>query len=369
VWLLNATGRRELAQQPDAWLALPRAQRAQAFEKFPELKKAYWDFYQHPAFDGYWKQRGFWPAGYYQQMKDVPMFLVSGWYDPFCDANLQHFQALSQIQKTPKKLVIGPWPHGYGKSECGDAWFGADGAFDERPIQLDWFDRWLKGAPLQRIQPAPVRYYRIGAAPDRTGDGKLSPGGEWRAASTWPLPGTGAVRYYLRQGGLLDPAPPQAEPPEFFVHDPAHPVPTLGGRQGNTCIQDQRPLGKRPDVLTFVSAPLAAPIDLTGKPRADLWVSSDALAADFLLRLADIYPDGYAMILSEGQLRTRGAGEIAMDLTSISKLLAPGHRIGLFLMSSSFPKLEPLPARSRNTICHDSRRASWLELPVVSAAR
>jgi predicted acyl esterase len=58
-----------------------------------------------------------------------------------------------------------------------------------------------------------------------------------------------------------------------------------------------------------------------------------------------------------------------MDLTSISKFFAPGHRIGLFVMSSSFPELEPMPVKSRNTICHDSKRASWLELPVIPATR
>lgn len=131
VWLLNSTGQRELALKPDAWLALPRDRRADVFEKFPEQKKAYWELYQHPTFDGYWKQKGFWPAGYYRQMKDVPMFLLSGWYDGFCDANLEHFRALSQMQKAAKKLVIGPWPHGYGKGECGDAWFGPDGELDE----------------------------------------------------------------------------------------------------------------------------------------------------------------------------------------------------------------------------------------------
>lgn len=239
----------------------------------------------------------------------------------------------------------------------------------KRSLQLDWFDHWLKGTPLKVVDPAPVRYYRIGAANDRTAVGKLRPGGEWHTTSTWPLPGTNAVRYYIRAGGLLDLARPKTEPPSSFVHDPADPVPTIGGRQGNACIQDQRPLQKRADVLSFVSAPLSAPMDITGKPRAGLWVSSDAAEADFILRLADIYPDGYAMILSEGQLRTRGAGEFTIDLASISKLFAPGHRIGLLIMSSSFPKLEPLSVKSRNTICHDSKRASWLELPVIPATQ
>ncbi len=365
VWLLNSTGQSELAQKPDAWLANSREKRAEAFAKFPVQLAAYLDFYDHTAFDDYWKQKGFWPAGYYNEMKDVPVYLLSGWYDNFADANLRHFTELSRLQKSPKKLVIGPWPHGYGKPECGDAWFGPDGELDERSIQLDWFDHWLKGALWNVIGSEPLRYYRIGASDARTADGKLSPGGEWRKAKTWPLPDTRAMRYYLRQGGGLDIAKPDAEAPSTYVHDPANPVPTIGGRQGNACIQDQRPLQRRADVLTFLSAPLKEELDVTGAPRAGIWVSSDAPQADFIVRLADIYPDGYAMILSEGQLRTRGAGNFNIELSSISKLIGPGHRIGMFVMSSSFPKLEPLPKRSRNTLYHDAKRSSWLELPVI----
>jgi predicted acyl esterase len=81
--------------------------------------------------------------------------------------------------------------------------------------------------------------------------------------------------------------------------------------------------------------------------------------------LADVYPDGYAMILSEGQVRARNAGSFPVELSSVSKLIAPGHRIGMFVMSSSFPKLEPLPAKSRNTLYHDGNRTSWLELPIL----
>ncbi len=75
------------------------------------------------------------------------------------------------------------------------------------------------------------------------------------------------------------------------------------------------------------------------------------------------------MILSEGQRRARGAGKLEIELGSISKLIAPGHRIGMFIMSSSFPKLEPLGVKSRNTVYHDARRSTWLELPVIGGGR
>ncbi len=188
-------------------------------------------------------------------MKDVPAYLLSGWYDSFCDANLRHFTELSRLQKSPKKVMIGPWSHGYGKPECGDAAFGADGDLDERSIQLDWFDHWLKGSALKVIGADAVRYFRIGGSDSRSAAGKLTPGGEWRTAPFWPPANGKAVRYYLREGGRLDVEKPKSEQPGTYVHDPAQLVPTLGGRQGNFCVMDQRPLQARADVLTFLSAP------------------------------------------------------------------------------------------------------------------
>jgi predicted acyl esterase len=75
------------------------------------------------------------------------------------------------------------------------------------------------------------------------------------------------------------------------------------------------------------------------------------------------------MIVSEGQLRTRRSGRVTIELSNISKLFAPGHRIGLYVTSSSFPKLEPLPVKSRNTVFHEGGKPSWVELPVLGATR
>ena len=44
---------------------------------------------------------------------------------------------------------------------------------------------------------------------------------------------------------------------------------------------------------------------MTGTIRATLWVSSDARDTDFTAKLIDVYPDGYAMIRLDGQIRAR----------------------------------------------------------------
>ncbi len=87
----------KMVQDPAEWLARQPPDRASIFEGFPDQLQAYRDFYSHPIFDEYWKQRGYSPRTYIEQMKDVPMLFVSGWYDSFADATLDSFVRLSRL--------------------------------------------------------------------------------------------------------------------------------------------------------------------------------------------------------------------------------------------------------------------------------
>ena len=94
--------------------------------------------------------------------------------------------------------------------------------------------------------------------------------------------------------------------------------------------------------------PLSKPMDATGPVRVRLSISSDRPSADFTARLIDVYPEGYAMNLAEGQVRVRGlrpgkVQEVTLELGSTSNLFGKGHRIRLDISSSSFPRLEPNP--------------------------
>jgi uncharacterized protein len=131
---------------------------------------------------------------------------------------------------------------------------------------------------------------------------------------------------------------------------------------------------------------------VTGLPRVNLWISSNARDTDFVAKLIDVFPDGYALIVSEGQLRTRyreGFGrqhllspgqhyKIRIELGSVSNLFAEGHRIRLDVTSSNFPKLEPnpntgdpigtwsRPVVAKNVVYHSAEQPSYLELPIVA---
>ena len=289
----------------------------------------------------------------FPRMTDVPMLLVSGWYDSYADATTANFTRLRAIQKSEKRLIMGPWSHGYGRSECGDEKFGPAAELDENALQLDWFEHWMRGAPYRVVHSAPVQYFRMGLE------------GGWHKSRVWPPPSI-PVRLYVSSSNMLarQPAPEPGLSYEY-LHDSANPVPTHGGRQGNVCIVDQKL--QRDDVLTFTSAPFDQDIDVTGRLRASLVVSTAAPSADVILKAIDVRPDGYAAPIAEGQMRIQRSPErreVAVDLGSVSIRLGKGHRVRLDIMGSSYPKLEPNPNPSRNRSWAGGR--SYVELPVTS---
>jgi hypothetical protein len=147
---------------------------------------------------------------------------------------------------------------------------------------------------------------------------------------------------------------------------------------------------KRPDVVSFIGEPLQKGLEATGPVRVKLWVSSNRVETDFTARLIDVYPDGYAMNLAEGQIRTsyrNGNGklepmqpgkvyELTMDLGSTSNLFETGHRIRLDVSSSSFPRLEPNPntgesgmwdkrVAATNSLYNGTEHPSYVELTIL----
>lgn len=384
-------------KDPGPWLREDPQERGEIFREFPAHRRMYDDLYGHPNFDGYWKQRGFYTAGYYREMKDVPMLFLTGWYDYFGPGSIRSFAALSRTQKAPKKLIVGPWPHGVGGRECGDAWFGDTSGLDVRAQMVSWFGQWLRGdAPAAEAES--VRIFRMGGGDGaRTSSGKMNHGGEWRTAIAWPPPASSPVRYHLLAGGALSTQKPTAKAgASTFVFDPSNPVPTIGGRYGlgsvtPLCAQDQacspktlgcadtKPLAERPDVLSFSTSALESPVEVTGFVLAKLWISSDVEDTDFTAKLVDVYPSGYALILADGQICARfrksferpepmkpgKVYEVTIDLGPTSNLFERGHKIRVDISSSNFPKFEHQTRKARNTVYHGAGRSSYVELPVI----
>ena len=361
-----------LTKTPVPWLLQSPQQRASVFRGFPDHQRMYADFLAHPTFDDYWKQKGFYTAGAYRDMKDVPVFFLTGWYDYFADGVMENFRELSHLQHTMKRLLVGPWPHATGEDTCGDAWFGQSAAIDQRALMADWFDHWMKHQSFKLVSSMPVRFFRMGGGGGaRTAKDKLDDGGSWLTANTWPPPDTKMGSFFLRANGRLETTPPAAEGSSRFDYDPANPVPTLGGRYGlgawsKSCAQNGTM--NRPDVLAFNTRPLDEPLEVTGRVTASLWVTSNAPSADFAAKVMDVFPDGYALTLADGATRItvrqpNAPQRVSIELGSFSNLFAKGHSIRLYVTSSNFPKLEPNRYPAHDAVVHDAAHPSSIELP------
>ncbi|WP_292327731.1 CocE/NonD family hydrolase [Mesorhizobium sp.] len=312
---------------------------------------------------------------------NIPALFVNSWYDVGAADALHQRRLFSSRAASPagrehQHIILSPATH------CGTARLEAPTVVGERElgdarldcwqIYLDWFDCWLKEQP-DRIEGMPlVQYYVMGR-------------NEWRAASEFPPAGVELQRWFLRSGGnantrlgdgTLDVDPPSDhEPADTLVHDPGHPVPSLGADGGNSVgttlgARDYQEVELRHDVLCFTSEVLEEGVEVTGFVKAVLFVSSSAPDTDFVVRLLDVHPDGGAYDVVDGILRVRyregfdrpllmesgKVYQIEVDLDATSNWFPPGHRIRLEISSSSFPRFD----RNLNTGGNNWDETEWV---------
>ncbi len=381
----------------------------QAFETLPlqnlpllkdhNLAAYYYDWLQHPSNDAYWQS---WCIEAHHNKVAVPALNVGGWYDIFLGGTIRNYLGMQRHGMTAEarqhqRLLIGPWKHGVPLSSVsGDLAFGIMGeafAIDFEGVQLRWYDHWLKGLDNGVRHDAPVRLFVMG---DNV----------WRDEQEWPLARTRYQRYYLhsrgkanslRGDGALSPESPGLEPPDRFLYDPRHPVPTRGGAlccwagalpQG---AYDQSLVESREDVLVYTTPPLAVDVEVTGPIVVTLYAASSAMDTDFTAKLVDVHPSGFAQNLTDGIIRARYRQSTAhpepiapgtvyaytIDLWATSNVFKAGHCIRLEVSSSNFPRFdrnpntggelgtetELLPAIQ--TIYHDGSHPSHVTLPII----
>lgn len=354
----------------------------------PEYESYLLEQWQNGSFNDYWKALGIYAAGYYDRIPDIPVLLMSSWYDVYVPTTFENLTGLSRGHHRPE-LVMGPWTHGNRTERVfGDVDFGPAAPFDGNigeswlQFRIACFDRWLKGGAS--ASETPVRLFVMGGGTGRkTEAGFLDHGGHWIEAANWPPPQAHETAFHLHANGTLSMAgPATAEDALTYDFDPRDPVPTIGGAltSGQPVFEggafDQRedlrffgcrtpglPLSSRPDVLMFETEPLATDLTIVGPVTLHLWVSSDAPDTDFTAKLIDVhppsadYPTGFAMNLSDGIFRCRyrhswespemiGSGEvfeIVIELFATANLFKAGHRIRLDVSSSNFPKFDVNP--------------------------
>ena len=166
---------------------------------------------------------------------------------------------------------------------------------------------------------------------------------------------------------------------------------TLYTGPGQQEPHDQRVLQHRRDILSYATPPLETPLEVTGPITVKLWAASSARDTDFVVKLIDVWPDGFAQELCHGIVRARyrdsyteptliepdAVYQYMIQVNPTSNLFRAGHRIRLDISSSDFPNFDrnhntglddyadSTLLSAQQTIFHDHGRPSHVTLPVI----
>jgi len=327
---------------------------------------------------------------------DIPIYQYGGWYDIFNEGNVRNFMFLqhqgARGARGNQKLEMGPFGHG---PLSGDLAYpdsgGIGGALGGADAELRWWEYWLKGVDNGIMREPPVKAYMMASARK----GAPSPKNRWMSFGDWP-PAPATVSYYLNADGSLKTIRPVGPGSSAsYLFDPERPVGTIGG--ANLTFErgpmDQRGVGQRQDYLRFETPRLEQDVVIAGPVTMELWASTDGPDTDFVVKLVDVYPDGYEAIILDTALRTRyrrgrmpddismmtpGAPEkLSLDLWDTAITFEKGHRIAVHVTSSNSPRIDVNPNTgahpgsggatriARNTIYMDAERPSLINLPVL----
>jgi hypothetical protein len=222
----------------------------------------------------------------------------------------------------------------------------------------------------------------------------------WTTVESWPRPNP--TRFYLHGDGSVSTTRPVVtdglKESTSYVHDPANPIKTKGGNNlfsDAPCGPlDQQEIDSRSDVITFQTPVLTEELVMTGAINGYLYVSSDAIDTDVMVRVSDVYPNGEAHLIQDSAVRMRwrqgGTTPVFMEkgvvypayisLWNTSYVVAPGHALRFAISSSNYPRFsvnannglllnDPnYPGENvvaTNTIYHSQKFPTYFELPIV----
>ena len=366
---------------------------------------------EHPSYDAFWQDQAVDKILAAQPLK-VPVMLVhSLWDQEDIYGDIAVYKAIKPKDTNNDKvfLVMGPWHHGQEIREgsaLGAIKFSSDTALTFRQeILRPFLDHYLKDAPKADI--APVMAFETGT-------------NKWRRLPSWPAGCASGCTVkptplYLNDGLKATFAAPKSSDSSYeeYISDPAKPVPYRarpidGSTWRQWLVDDQREQSGRPDVLTFTSETLSAPVKVSGEPIANLIASTSGTDSDWVVKVIDLYPNevagqpnmgGYQLMISADILRGRyresfeTAKPIAANvpllyrfaLPTANHVFLPGHRIMVQIQSSWFPLYDRNPQtfvpsifwakpgdyrKATQRIYHapgDSKLQSFIELPLVAA--
>ncbi|GGW64537.1 hypothetical protein DFQ11_10299 [Winogradskyella epiphytica] len=322
----------------------------------------------HVTYDEFWQSRGI-----IQHLKDIkPATLIVGGlfdaedlYGPF-----NTYKSIEENSNSYNAIVFGPWSHGdwarnNGRQVVGNIHFG-DSISDrfQKNVETKFFNHFLKGEANGDLDLAEAQMFNTGTK-------------EWQSFDSWPPENTIKANYYMQPYEQLTELPNKKYASSDFISDPKKPVPytedikvVFTPRKFMT--DDQRFASRRPDVLTFETEILEEDVTLAGDILAKLNVSTTGTAADWIVKVIDVFPadtkntediqdhlklSNYHMMVRSEVLRGRFRNSMThpepfvpnektavnIKLQDVFHTFKKGHKIQVQVQSTFFPYIDVNP--------------------------
>ena len=391
-------------EYPDAYqffLDLGPLKNSNKPEYFNNQGKIWNEYLAGSTYGDYWQARNIRP--HLTNIRPA-VLVVGGWFDAEdMFGSLRTYEAIEQQSPhNDNHIIMGPWTHG---GWAGGSWtkfgaldFGQNVNDYYHNIETKFFNHYLKDSAMTTLPEATV--FQTGS-------------NQWKEYATWPPVEAKPVKYFLQEKGGLATGSPAAGAGENagfdeYVSDPAHPVPYIdgihSGRDNQYIVTDQRFAAERPDVLVYETEPLTDSLIVTGRLKADIFLSSTGTDADLIVKLIDVLPgpepgitatvpSGYQRLVRAEVFRCKfrnsyerpeplvpgQPAEVAFNMNEIAHTFKKGHRIMVQVQSSWFPLVDINPQTFVNIptagkfdfqkatirIWHDPAHPSGITLPVL----
>ncbi|PTL76128.1 CocE/NonD family hydrolase [Vitiosangium sp. GDMCC 1.1324] len=308
----------------------------------------------------------------------IPMLLIGGFDDPFLPATLRTWESLATRDQSV--MVVGPWNH-LGQQSGAVKVSGVTDDLAQWGAVIPWLRHTLQGVPL----------------PYDTGRVRVAGHGDsgFRELPAWPPPTQEQVLYLdARQApaapgacasSSLSAEPAATEAERSYRYDPREPWRSEGGARGIAFaflrgdgvkpgpVEQTWPCSRQ-DVLRFLGPEASGDMRIAGRARLRLRVRSSAEDTAFVAKLVDVDARGRALHVTDGAATLRwptvetpalvpyvpgSEREVEIDFYPASWVLSKGHRLGVWVSSSSHPMLS----------VHLNTARPWYEetTPVVAA--
>lgn len=337
-------------------------------DKYYKEDNEFWQqLKNHPNYDEFWRSRGI-----IQYMKDIKpaVMIVGGLFD--AEDLYGPFNIYKSIEKNSDNyniLVYGPWSHGdwardYKRQSVGNVYFGDNISADfQKNKETVFFNHFLKeDGGKDDINLAEASIYDTGLR-------------QWDTYAEWPPKNAVSKKYYLGDHQKL--TQEATDHTESFVSDPEKPVSyndeikmVFTPREYMT--GDQRFAARRPDVLVFETEVLDKDMKLVGPIQAMLKVATTGTAADWVVKVIDVYPpdaenyeetmphlkmSNYHMMVRSEVMRGRFRNsfenpepfkpntktDVDITLQGINHTFKKGHKLQIQIQSTWFPLIDINP--------------------------